>query len=141
MKKMLKKIISLTLILMCSVYLFSGCTFKKYELIGIVNQGDTKITPLSEITDEETIEYLADNYNSYASIDLKSNGKFVMEYSLSETGLTITYSQTGSYKLNEKENTITFYTPKSDGTERSTTQQYTKGSIIYYDGVYFLAFK
>ena len=73
---------------------------------------------------------------------LKQNGTFKKVSTLSE-GKNATFTSTilGTYELNEKEKTITFNTPRDDGTDRKSIQQYLNGAIVYYDGLYFLAYK
>lgn len=138
--KHFKKVISVFFVLVSAFVLFSGCTYKKYDLVGIVKEGDNAITPISSL-DDETKNYLATNYGGKATIDLNQNNTFTLEYSLVEGGLTVSYKQTGTFELKEKENIIIFNTPRADGSDRKSTQQYLNGAIIYFDGVFFLAFK
>lgn len=140
--KLLKRIIAFSLCLISSLFLFSGCTFKKYELIGVVFEGDTKVTPLSKITDEQILNYLEETYNSYIAIDLKSNGNYSMEYKQAVNNyLTLTYTMMGTYEIKHKEETIIFYTPNMKGDLNASTHQYSNNTIIYYDGTCHLAFK
>lgn len=140
--KIFSKLISIGLILIFSCFMLAGCSAHKYELVGIVqNEGDDVITLISEIADEEIKNYIVDSYGEDCYIQLKQNGKFVMGYSLTQNGLTITYEQVGTYEIKHKENTIVFYIPTGTKEPRAVTQQYLNGKIIYYDGVEFLAFK
>ena len=140
--KILSKAISAMLVLLLMATMFVGCSTHKYELVGIIlNSGDTEITLIDQIQDEEIKEYLTITYGNNCYIDLNQDHTFSMGYSLTENGLTITYEQVGEYELKEDESTIIFYTPTSTGEKRPTTQQYLNGKIIYYDGVVFLAFK
>ena len=139
--KIARKILSLALIFVCSMFLFSGCRARKYELIGIIEDGKTEVTLLPQLADGETKDYLIDAYECAIYIDLKNNKDFVMGYTIHENDLTIEYTQTGTYEINEEENTIIFYTKKSDGSLKENKQQYENDMIIYYDGVEYLAFK
>ncbi len=140
--KKIAKILSIPLILLMSVFCFAGCTFKTYKLVGIVaNSTDTTITKLEDITDETTKKYLSDSYDNMVTIKLKSNNTFSMSWTLVNNGLSVTYTQVGEYEIKNKENTIIFYTERSNGEVMSNTQQYLNGAIIFYDGSYFLAFK
>ena len=138
--KSIKKCLAVMMCFLCVAILFVGCAYKKYELVGIVKEGDSEITLIADL-DDETKEYLSTNYGMNATIDLKSNNEFELEYKLTENGLTLTYTQEGTFELNEKENIIIFYTPNSKGEQIASTQQYLNGKIVYFDGVYFLAFK
>lgn len=139
--KVINRIISLLLVFFSCSVLLTGCTYKEYKLIGIVFEGDSKITKLENITDEKITQYLTENYNNNITINLKSNNNYVMSYSVVDAGLTVTYTQRGTFELKEKEETIIFTTPRGDGSTRSSTQQYSNGAIIYFDGLYYLAFK
>ena len=140
--KFLSKVISLSLIVLLGATMLVGCSTHKYELVGVImNSGDTAITPISEIPDEDIKNYVISTYGDSCYIDLNQNKTFSMGYSQTTNGLTITFEQVGTYELNQKENKIVFYTPTGTGEDRPTTQQYLNGKIIYYDGVVFLAFK
>ena len=140
--KLLKRIIAFSLCLISSLFLFSGCTYKKYELIGVVFEGDTKITLLENITDEAIKNHIKNTYNNHISIDLKSNGSYVMEYTEEVNSyMHLTYTVSGTYELNEKKETIIFYTPSVNGDLNAATNQYSNHTIIYFDGTCHLAFR
>ena len=139
--KFIKKFTCALLVILMGAYLFSGCTAHKYELVGIVLPGDSVITPLEKIEDEEIKQYIYENYQNNIYIDLDSRGTFSMGYSLTNNGLTVSYTQVGTYELNQDENIITFYTQTSSGEMSPSKQQYLNGKIVYFDGVVFLAFK
>lgn len=137
-----KKICSLFcigLLLSFSALLFCGCTHKTYHLAGIVDPKTSAVTPIAN-ADEETKAYIKDTLGNDPTITLKQNGKFIIEYSIVETGLEITYKQTGTFKINEEERTITFSFPKKGGGTNDTVHQYENGKIVYFDGVNFLLF-
>ena len=56
--KFIKKIVATGMVFLLSIFLFSGCTYRKYELIGIIYEGETEVTKLADITDENLKSYL-----------------------------------------------------------------------------------
>lgn len=139
--KLIKKLILLSLVVVSCTHFFTGCAYHKYELVGIVKEGDSTITPLSEISDETIKTHLMNNYQNWAYIELNQDNTFEMGWTKTDNCLSIDYTISGTFELNEKENTINFTTQTSSDKTDTANQQYLNGAIIYYDGVVFLAFK
>ena len=139
--KILKRITLAFVMVVACTYLFTGCAYHKYELVGIVAEGDTKITLLKDIEDETIKNHLWNNYQNNVTIDLNQNGTFEMVWGLSEYGMTVTYSQVGTFSLDEKAKTIDFIIQTGEEKTQKIAQQYLNGAIVYFDGVVFLAFK
>ena len=78
--KILKKIIATCMVLCLSMFLFSGCTYRKYELIGIIKEGDTEVTKLADITDEGMRNYLNESYQNSLYIKLNNDATYEMGY-------------------------------------------------------------
>lgn len=137
-KKAFSVILSFAFFALCG-FIFSGCTYKTYKLAGVVDEATGKVTPIESV-DEDTIFYIRDTLGVSPTISLKANGVFFIEYSIYDAGLEVSYKQTGTYKINEEERTITFSFPKEGGGTTDTIQQYENGKIVYFDGVNFLVF-
>lgn len=139
--KLLKKMVALTMVVCASLFLFTGCTYHKYELIGIVEEDGTVVKRLHEIADQDIIDYLYTSYQNKIFIDLNMDGSFSMGYEIVNNGLTVSYTQVGTFDIDHEKEIINFHTPKGNGEYRTTPQQYSNGMIIYFDGVVHLAFK
>lgn len=139
--KILRKIIATCMVLCLSLFLFSGCTYRRYELIGIINEGDTEVTKLADITDETLKNYIYSSYQNSFYIKLNSNATYEMGYSQVNGNTTVSVTHTGTYDLSTKDETINFYEPKENGEQRKVTHQYSNGMIIYFDGTIHLVLK
>ena len=139
--KILKKIIATCMVLCLSVFLFSGCTYRKYELIGIIKEGDTEVTKLADITDEGMRNYLNESYQNSLYIKLNNDATYEMGYTQVDGNTTVSVTHTGTYDLSKKNETINFYEPKENGEQRKVSHQYSNNMIIYFDGTIHLVLK
>lgn len=139
--KKFSRVVALLCVCILTSFVFCGCTHKRYELVGIVFDGDTKITPLEEIEDQSIVEYIKDSHGEDMYIKLKQNGDFVMGYCQYDTSTTVEITHYGRFEIDYDNETISVFFKRSDGSESKTTHQYSNNSIIYFDGTYFLAFK
>ena len=139
--KILKKIIATCMVLCLSMFLFSGCTYRKYELIGIIKEGDTEVTKLADITDEGMRNYLNESYQNSLYIKLNNDATYEMGYTQVDGNTTVSVTHTGTYDLSKKTETINFYEPKENGEQRKVSHQYSNGMIIYFDGTIHLVLK
>lgn len=134
------KILSFTFILCLSCYLFSGCTFKTYSFIGVVDQKTNEIILYADL-DEETKKAVDETIGSNATIKLKGNDEFMLKYYEYSGSMRITYEQSGLYELDKENKTIIFNFPKADGSGVTTlNQQYEDGKIIYFANGEYLVF-
>ena len=139
--KILKKIITTCMVLCLSMFLFSGCTYRKYELIGIIKEGDTEVTKLADITDEGMRNYLNESYQNSLYIKLNNDATYEMGYTQVDGNTTVSVTHTGTYDLSQKTETINFYEPKENGEQRKVSHQYSNNMIIYFDGTIHLVLK
>ena len=139
--KILKKIIATCMVLCLSMFLFSGCTYRKYELIGIIKEGDTEVTKLADITDEGMRNYLNESYQNSLYIKLNNDATYEMGYTQVDGNTTVSVTHTGTYDLSQKTETINFYEPKENGEQRKVSHQYPNNMIIYFDGTIHLVLK
>lgn len=139
--KILKKIIATCMVLCLSMFLFSGCTYRKYELIGIIKEGDTEVTKLADITDEGMRNYLNESYQNSLYIKLNNDATYEMGYTQVDGNTTVSVTHTGTYDLSKKNETINFYEPKENGEQRKVSHQYSNNMIIYFDGTIHLVLK
>lgn len=139
--KILKKIIATCMVLCLSMFLFSGCTYRKYELIGIIKEGDTEVTKLADITDEGMRNYLNESYQNSLYIKLNNDATYEMGYTQVDGNTTVSVTHTGTYDLSQKTETINFYEPKENGEQRKVSHQYSNNMIIYFDGTIHLVLK
>ena len=139
----MKKFVSSLLVVLVfsfSLFCFTGCTHKTYHLKGVVDPQTSTVTPISEV-DSETREYIHDNFGTNPTIRLKANGELIFAYTITEPGLEVNYTHTGTYSINKEERIITFSFPKTDGSgTNEVPHQFEDGKIVYFDGVNFLLF-
>lgn len=141
MIKQILKGLSFCFAIIFSTLLFTGCASKTYNFIGIVDEATNTIV-LYENLDEEKKASVDNILGSNAHIKLSPDDTFSFSYVVVSGSMEITYKQTGTYKLNEKEKKITFYIPKADGSGNSELkQQFEDDKIIYYSSGLYLVFK
>lgn len=139
--KFIKKIVATGMVFLLSMLLFSGCTYRKYELIGIIYEGETEVTKLADITDENLKSYLIEKYQNSFYIKLNSDATYEMCFKQVDGNTTITMRHTGTYDLSKKDEVINFYEPKANGEQRKIPHQYSNNMIIYFDGTIHLVLK
>ena len=134
MKLLIKKILANTLSIciifasLVAVMLTTGCTYKTYDLVGIVDLETDKIVYYDDLTDEQ--KGYIDTYSNF-KIKLGVRNDITISYEIYEGPLTITYTFKGTYTL---EGDVLNIKTKQDGKEYTTPEQYTDGKIIYYMG-------
>ena len=139
--KAFKKIVSTLMVCLLSIFLFTGCTYRKYELIGIIKEGETAVTKLADITDDGLKNYLYTSYQNSLYIKLNSDSTYEMGYTQVDNNTIVTVTHTGTYDLSQKNETINFYEPKGNGEQRKVSHQYSNNMIIYFDGSVHLVLK
>lgn len=136
------KIVCALAVVATSTLVLTGCTYKTYNLLGVLESTDGKsgaVKKLIDFTDEDKEKY--DSIMSFKdySITLKKDDTFVITYTISSTeDEEIIYKRKGRFELDGKE--LKMYFKREDGTEKLENYQYIDGKIVYIVNDIYLVF-
>lgn len=136
------KIVCALAVVATSTLVLTGCTYKTYNLLGVLESTDGEsgtVKKLIDFTDEDKEKY--DSIMSFKdySITLKKDDTFVITYTISSTeDEEIIYKRKGRFELDGKE--LKMYFKREDGTEKLENYQYIDGKIVYIVNDIYLVF-
>lgn len=136
------KIVCALAVLATSTLVLTGCTYKTYNLLGVLESTDGEsgtVKKLIDFTDEDKEKY--DSIMSFKdySITLKKDDTFVITYTISSTeDEEIIYKRKGRFELDGKK--LKMYFKREDGTEKLENYQYIDGKIVYIVNDIYLVF-
>lgn len=121
-----------------TTFLFAGCTYKTYNFVGVINPEDSTIVEYENL--EENVKSYVDTYAYKTSyFELKKDGTYVFSRTSITGNMETTYKVTGDYTIEDK--VLSLKMVSSQGAEWTDKQQYINETIIYFDGVYFIAYR
>lgn len=136
------KIVCALAVVATSTLVLTGCTYKTYNLLGVLESTDGEsgtVKKLIDFTDEDKEKY--DSIMSFKdySITLKKDDTFVITYTISSTeDEEIIYKRKGRFELDGKK--LKMYFKREDGTEKLENYQYIDGKIVYIVNDIYLVF-
>ncbi len=136
------KIVCALAVVATSTLVLTGCTYKTYNLLGVLESTDGEsgtVKKLIDFTDEDKEKY--DSIMSFKdySITLKKDDTFVITYTISSTeDEEIIYKRKGRFELDGKQ--LKMYFKREDGTEKLENYQYIDGKIVYIVNDIYLVF-
>lgn len=136
------KIVCALAVVATSTLVLTGCTYKTYNLLGVLESTDGEsgtVKKLIDFTDEDKEKY--DSIMSFKdySITLKKDDTFVITYTISSTeDEEIIYKRKGRFELDGKK--LKLYFKREDGTEKLENYQYIDGKIVYIVNDIYLVF-